>query len=147
MIWWTFFLQIFSQLCFCLGEFIKIDRSPLVKSLSERVLAIVCLTQAWLIIFPLFRYKKCVPSKLGKSLMSTNYCMYIPTFCLNSIKCWFCSLGPIVQFAYWKQYKLARSCVEFNNGPLMCTINILRSWERKKLYRYWSDPKRFAKFG
>ena len=90
----------------------------------------------------------CLPSKLGKPLRSTNFCMYIPTFCLNSIKCWFCSLGPIVKVAHCKHYKCERSCVEFYYRHLIGKMNILQIWERELVYRYrHSDPKRFAMFG
>ena len=35
----------------------------------------------------------CLTSLLGKRLRSTKSCMHKHTFCLNSTKCWFCSMG------------------------------------------------------
>ena len=78
-------------------------------------------------IFFLFFVRKnlCLSSKLDKPHRSTNFSMYIPTFCLNYVKCWFFILGPIVKFAHCKQYKCERSRMEFYYGHLMTKINIL----------------------
>ena len=46
--------------------------------------------------------------KLDKPLRSTK-CLYKHTFCLSSVKCRFCSLGPISKYAHCKLYKCERS--------------------------------------
>ena len=89
-----------------------------------------------------FSHKKLfLPSKFGKPLRSTTACICKLTFCLNSAKCWFCSLGPIVKFAHcqqwWSLVFVLLSIV--GNGQilqwdLMSKINILRSWDKKYVY-------------
>ena len=112
---------------------------------------IVCLTQVWQSLLPLFVTKRSsLPSKLGKRLCSTTTCMYKHTFCLSSAKCWFCSLVPIVKCAHCRHYDLAclsvanntntRDCIVGNGHilqwELMSKINILRSWDKKIVYKY-----------
>ena len=86
-----------------------------------------------------------LPSKLDKPLWSMTTCMYKHTFCLSSIKCWFCSLVPIVKCEHGRQYDLAclslvnntktQGCIVGNGHilqwDLMSKINILRSWDKK----------------
>ena len=99
----------------------------------------------WLtVFFPLFPTKSLfLPSKLGKPLRSTTACMYRPTFCLNSAKCWFCSLGPKVKFDHCQQLPTVqtREVVIIGNGwillwDLMSKINILQSWDKKYVYKH-----------
>ena len=97
-----------------------------------------CLTRVWQPLFPfLWQKRSSLPSKLGEHLRSTTMCMYKQTFWLNSAKCWFCSLGPIVKFSHCQQYK-SRVCVllaivgtgqNFQWNPIS-KINILRSSDK-----------------
>ena len=91
-----------------------------------------CLTQAWLTVFSSFCYIKFVfLSKLGKPLRYSVSCIYIPTFFLNSAKCWFRSLGDQCKIPR----EIAHICTVCNVQNLQCDlmskINILRSWDRK----------------
>ena len=107
---------------------------------------IVCLTQVWQSLFPFFVTKRSsLLSKLGKHLRSSTTCLYWHTFCLNSAKCWFYSLDPIVKLGHCQRYDLAcLYCLQQTNArdrnvdnvhilqqELMSKINILRCWDKK----------------
>ena len=86
-------------------------------------LTIVCLTRIWQSLFPLFVTKRSsLQSKLGKPLWSTSSCMYKHTFCLNTAKCWFCSLVPVVKCAHCRQYDLACLSVANNTNTQDCIV-------------------------
>ena len=77
----------------------------------------------WLIAFSSFfpTNSSSLPSKLGKPPSSTTACMYKHTFCLNSAKCWFCPLGPIVKCAHCQQLPTVqtREIVIVVNGQIL----------------------------
>ena len=63
----------------------------------------------------------CLPNLANLLIAQPRVCiMYKHTFCLNSAKCWFCSLGPIVKFAHWQQWRSPVSLLlamgKFYNG-------------------------------
>ena len=70
-------------------------------------------------------------------------CMYKNIFFLNSAKCWFCSLGPIVKFAHCQPFKsrVFVSLAIVGNGQilqweLMSRIKNLQSLDTMDVYTY-----------
>ena len=104
-----FFRHFFCHIA-ALSLSLPCDKLPFLYHIPRIIytLSIVCLTRVWQPIFHFSVTKRSsFPFKLGKALWSTTTCMYKLTFCLNSAKCWFCSLGPIAKFAHCQQYDLA----------------------------------------
>ena len=75
-------------------------------------------------------------------------------FCLNSAKCLFCSVGPIVKFAHCQQTDstISRVCIVGDGQILQWDLwakSTICGVETKRIFIHTrsSAPKRFAKFG
>ena len=108
-------------------------------SLSDSSLAIAFSIFLWR------NFRVCHPNFANHFGALSTTCMYKLTFCLNTAKCWCCSLVPVVKCAHCRQYDLAslsvvnitntRDCIVGNGQilqwDLMSKTNILQSWEKK----------------
>ena len=115
------------------GEIFGIDWSKNISknySLSDLI---------WLTAFFPQKVCFCLPNLSNLFNSSTTACMYKHTVCLKSAKCWFFSLGPIVKFAHYRQWRsrvfLLLAMGKFYNGTKW-TKSTFWGVEIKSMFKY-----------